>query len=83
MKLKSRYLFYKRCYPKYLLLFRIENKLYSYGKDEFFFILTIKEIENRQINYVLWETGKVFFKTFQNNQYLRYLKIMKLLFDKK
>ena len=55
----NRYVFFKRCYPDYLILINKNNKIKSYNFDKkllyYLEIENIKKLEKLNINYLILE----------------------------
>ena len=79
----NRYVFFKRCFPKYLIFFSKNGKLTSYSKDkemvEYLKLKDIKILRKLHINYLILNNVNIIEKhTFKYNNYYIYYKRWRL-----
>ena len=81
----NRYVFFKRCYPNYLILINKNNKIKSYNIDkEILKYLGIEEIDINKINklninYLILENINIINKKdYKDNKYYLYYRRCKL-----
>lgn len=68
--MKNRYMFYKKLYPYYVIVFIKNNKYRTMGIDK----LLIKYLKNKDINYIIIDyKNNIVNKTYQNNKYKKYI----------
>ena len=75
----NRYVFFKRCYPDYLILINKNNKIKSYNFDKkllyYLEIENIKKLEKLNINYLILENISIVKKqSYKYNKYYLYYK---------
>ena len=85
----NRYVFFKRCYPDYLILITKNKKIKSYNIDReilnYLEIDDINKIDKLNINYLILENVNIVNKkNYKNNKYYLYYKRCKfnILIDK-
>ena len=81
----NRYVFFKRCYPNYLILINKNNKIKSYNIDkEILKYLSVEEIDINKINklninYLILENINIINKKdYKDNKYYLYYRRCKL-----
>lgn len=68
--MNNRYIFFKRLYNKYIIVFIKNNKYYSMGIDK----LMLKYLINSDVNYITIDNKNVVLKYDKdNNKYNEYL----------
>ena len=75
----NRYIFFKRCYPDYLILINKNKKIKSYNRDReilhYLEIDDITKIDKLNINYLILENVNIVnIKTYKYNKYYLYYK---------
>ena len=81
MSLKNRYLFLKKIYPNYLIIFEHKNKYLSYGIDnELLQYIKVINLNKFSINFIILKNMSVcklqkFKNNLYNDYYLKYILI--------